>query len=123
MVSEPTGPRVTPTSNGPYRVDGWVPVHRADATPAGETTEQVYLCRCGGSSNKPYCDGTRDSYEKEVEVLGSRIPLRGLKKTLAGRNDDQDGQEGWFTTEIGVLLEITEIDRHRKPRLRCRRLR
>lgn len=23
-----------------------------------ETEGPVYLCRCGGSSNKPYCDGT-----------------------------------------------------------------
>ncbi len=23
-----------------------------------ETEETVYLCRCGGSSNKPFCDGT-----------------------------------------------------------------
>jgi len=23
-----------------------------------ETAEKVYLCRCGGSSKKPFCDGT-----------------------------------------------------------------
>jgi CDGSH-type Zn-finger protein len=23
-----------------------------------ENEGPVYLCRCGGSSNKPYCDGT-----------------------------------------------------------------
>jgi CDGSH-type Zn-finger protein len=23
-----------------------------------ETEETVYLCRCGGSRNKPFCDGT-----------------------------------------------------------------
>ena len=31
---------------------------------------------------------------------GAAFPLRGLKKSVAGRNDDQEGQEGWFTTGI-----------------------
>ena len=31
---------------------------------------------------------------------GAVFPLRGLKKSVAGRNDDQDGQEEWFTTGI-----------------------
>ena len=48
---------------------------------------------------------------------------RLIQEDDEGRNDDQDGQEGWFTTEIVVLLEIPGIDRHRKTRLRCRRLR
>ncbi|MEN8201866.1 MAG: CDGSH iron-sulfur domain-containing protein [Bacteroidota bacterium] len=25
-----------------------------------ENKEPVYLCRCGGSSNKPFCDGTHN---------------------------------------------------------------
>ncbi|MCH8199296.1 MAG: (4Fe-4S)-binding protein, partial [Chloroflexi bacterium] len=84
MASEPTGPRITPTNNGPYQVDGWVPVHRADGTPAGETEEQVYLCRCGGSSNKPYCDNThlRKPYD------GTEVADRG---TTEARRDVYDG--------------------------------
>ena len=45
--------------NGPYRVNG--PVSITD--PQGNTIRveegrAVSLCRCGGSVNKPYCDGT-----------------------------------------------------------------
>ncbi|HEV2064336.1 MAG TPA: CDGSH iron-sulfur domain-containing protein [Thermoanaerobaculia bacterium] len=47
------------TPNGPYRVNG--PFQVAD--PKGnvvsiEEGRSVSLCRCGGSANKPYCDGT-----------------------------------------------------------------
>ena len=58
-----------------------------------------------------------------VDVLRGQVELFGLARLAAGRNDDQDGQEGCFTTEMVVLLEIAGIDRHRKTRLRCRRLR
>ena len=45
--------------NGPYRVNG--PVKITD--PQGneiviEEGRAVSLCRCVGSTNKPYCDGT-----------------------------------------------------------------
>ena len=84
MVSEPTGARITPTSNGPYQVDGWVRVRRADGTPAGETEEQVWLCRCGGSSNKPYCDGTHLT----KPFVGTEVADRG---TTEARRDTYPG--------------------------------
>jgi CDGSH-type Zn-finger protein len=45
--------------NGPYRASG--PFKLID--PKGNETvieegRAVSLCRCGGSANKPYCDGT-----------------------------------------------------------------
>ena len=48
---------VTPTRNGPLRVRG--PLEVLSGT--GRTVRRVpgaMLCRCGGSANKPYCDGT-----------------------------------------------------------------
>lgn len=44
-------------TNGPLRITGSVRILEADGTEifAGET---VALCRCGASSNKPFCDGT-----------------------------------------------------------------
>ena len=45
--------------NGPYRVNG--PIKITDVSGSEITVEEgraVSLCRCGGSTNKPYCDGT-----------------------------------------------------------------
>jgi CDGSH-type Zn-finger protein/uncharacterized Fe-S cluster protein YjdI len=47
---------VTPTRNGPLQVRG--PLTLRDATGTAVFAESTYLCRCGGSGNKPYCDGT-----------------------------------------------------------------
>jgi CDGSH-type Zn-finger protein len=49
--------RITPTSNGSLLLEGnfWI------ETEAGEvifTGTKTWLCRCGGSSSKPFCDGT-----------------------------------------------------------------
>jgi CDGSH-type Zn-finger protein len=43
--------------SGPIWVRGGVPVESQDGTPY-ETRNRVTLCRCGKSSNKPFCDGT-----------------------------------------------------------------
>jgi uncharacterized Fe-S cluster protein YjdI/CDGSH-type Zn-finger protein len=47
---------VTPRENGPLVVDGHVGLRAPDGTV--EVVERLFLCRCGGSSNKPRCDGT-----------------------------------------------------------------
>ena len=54
-----TGPAplaVTPRANGPLVVDGPVALVAPDGTT--EVAERLFLCRCGGSSTKPRCDGT-----------------------------------------------------------------
>lgn len=43
--------------DGPLFVSGGVPVQRSDGIPV-ETRNRMTLCRCGQSSNKPFCDGT-----------------------------------------------------------------
>ncbi|HEV2275424.1 MAG TPA: CDGSH iron-sulfur domain-containing protein [Acidobacteriaceae bacterium] len=50
---------ITVRPNGPFRVEG--PIRLVDASGqewdlAGKPA--VSLCRCGGSTNKPFCDGT-----------------------------------------------------------------
>ena len=46
--------------NGPYRVTGPVKVIDVDGNEYDltEKGEVVALCRCGGSTTKPFCDGT-----------------------------------------------------------------
>jgi CDGSH-type Zn-finger protein len=43
--------------SGPLWVRGGIHIERADGKPY-ETRNRVTLCRCGKSSNKPFCDGT-----------------------------------------------------------------
>jgi len=48
---------ITPSQDGPYLVSGPVKLTDVDGReiPHGE---QMALCRCGQSGNKPFCDGT-----------------------------------------------------------------
>jgi 3-phenylpropionate/trans-cinnamate dioxygenase ferredoxin subunit len=49
--------KITPTRNGPYEVRGPIDLIDADGTPY-PAKKVYYLCRCGGSTTKPFCDGT-----------------------------------------------------------------
>jgi len=56
---------ITPTKNGPLEVSGSLEI----CSGTGRTvlrTQQTWLCRCGGSSNKPFCDGTH----KKIGFIG-----------------------------------------------------
>ena len=46
--------------NGPYKVTGPIRLIDADGHEydLGGQGETIVLCRCGGSSTKPFCDGT-----------------------------------------------------------------
>lgn len=50
-------PMVTVTKDGPYAVTGGMEL--VDQVRGEQASEEHYtLCRCGGSKNKPFCDGT-----------------------------------------------------------------
>ena len=48
---------ITALTDGPLEVSGHVRVDAADGTVLKEA-ERVFLCRCGASENKPFCDGS-----------------------------------------------------------------
>jgi CDGSH-type Zn-finger protein len=54
--------KITVRRNGSYRVEapeGMVELVDADGNPYDLTGKPAFsLCRCGGSTNKPFCDGT-----------------------------------------------------------------
>lgn len=49
--------RITPTENGPLKVEGSVRITTADGAVIREANK-VFLCRCGFSEKKPFCDGS-----------------------------------------------------------------
>ena len=48
---------ITPSENGPYIVSGPVALTDIDGRVI-EHPDPMVMCRCGQSSNKPFCDGT-----------------------------------------------------------------
>ena len=64
--------KITPTDDGPYMIEGPARVVDADGDEydlTGETT--IFLCRCGDSGAKPFCDGTHETLKFEA---ASRAP-------------------------------------------------
>ncbi len=56
-IVEPDLPKeVAVIPDGPLWISGGIPVTRSDGQPL-ETRNRVTLCRCGASTNKPFCDG------------------------------------------------------------------
>jgi CDGSH-type Zn-finger protein len=51
-------PGITVTKDGPYAVVGRIALTGQAAGEEIAATECYALCRCGGSKNKPFCDGT-----------------------------------------------------------------
>src|SRR6266576_3382541 len=56
---------ITPKANGPLIIEGPVRIVTPDGRELpppprkdGKPSEDVVLCRCGGSATKPFCDGT-----------------------------------------------------------------
>lgn len=52
--------KITVRPNGPYLIDGPIVVVDTEGHEyaAGKDKPRVALCRCGGSTTKPFCDGT-----------------------------------------------------------------
>jgi CDGSH-type Zn-finger protein len=67
---------ITIRPNGPYLVKGPIRLVDADGNEFPVQGDTVALCRCGGSTNKPFCDGTH-----------SKIGFQGAERAV--READQ----------------------------------
>ncbi len=67
---------VTIRDNGPYVVKGTINLVDAEGNPVVIEREVFALCRCGGSSNKPFCDGTHSK-------IGFEAATRAVKQAEA----------------------------------------
>lgn len=59
---------VTPLRNGPYEIRGKLTIVDPEGNEFPTQEDTVYLCRCGGSSNKPFCDGTHRQIGFQAEI-------------------------------------------------------
>ena len=67
--------KITVRTNGPYRVEGEFEIVDMQGKPyglAGRTV--VSLCRCGHSSNKPFCDGSHKTVGFTDEAVARDLP-------------------------------------------------
>lgn len=91
------GMKVTVTRNGPYRVRGRVPLAQQTIVADSEgnsrdwregspipTGEMYELCRCGHSSNKPFCDRTHLRIRFDGTEVASRAPYVDQAELLEG---------------------------------------
>jgi CDGSH-type Zn-finger protein len=71
-MSDGTKPSITPAPNGPYLVKNLETLANQRG-PIG-TKPTMALCRCGGSANKPFCDGTHARNGFSSAKLDGRVP-------------------------------------------------
>jgi CDGSH-type Zn-finger protein len=89
--------KITIAKNGPYAVTGAVPLatQTIGANAAGDSVawtqgesfavgESYALCRCGKSSNKPFCDGSHAKVGFDGAELASREPFAAAAKAFDG---------------------------------------
>ena len=56
--------------NGPLSVDGALALVDHKGNPySGGGDDKIYLCRCGQSKNKPFCDGSHADTGFEAEEM------------------------------------------------------
>ncbi len=129
-VDQKEGPlEIKVTPQGPYVVTGAPPPHRA----RGLTTEQgepiawehdvpldaggagddYALCRCGGSANKPFCDGTHQTRDWDGTETAPTSVYAERAKTLPGTGitvrDDRGICEhaGFCANKLGNVWKMT----------------
>jgi CDGSH-type Zn-finger protein/uncharacterized Fe-S cluster protein YjdI len=54
---------VVPLADGSLRITGHVQIHDAETGDLLSEAGRVFLCRCGNSRNKPFCDGSHERVE------------------------------------------------------------
>jgi CDGSH-type Zn-finger protein len=97
LAHEKSQARVVVCQNGPYLVDGHVPLSEqtigtdADGDSAAwkesgtfPPAEKYALCRCGQSKNKPFCDGTHAKIGFDGSETANRAPYLDQAEAIAG---------------------------------------
>ena len=64
--------KITAQKNGPYKVEGPIELIHDGQPVSTAGKDSVFLCRCGASSKKPFCDGTHSKIG--FQAAASAVP-------------------------------------------------
>lgn len=118
---------IKPSKDGPYIVTGLKSLNNSKGKV--ESKETIALCRCGKSSNKPFCDGTHvkvnfsseksaeRTADKQDEYVGTDITIQDNRGICAHSGFCTDGLpsvfklkvEPWIDPNSGTKEEIGDI--------------
>jgi len=118
--------------DGPYAVTGVETFRNGDGKAIVHAEQVMKLCRCGGSQNKPFCDGTHrrngfsgariaDGSKDKLETYsGPGITIRDNRSVCAHAGYCTDGQakvfkygsEPWIDPAGAQPQQIVETIRH-----------
>gem|GEM_PF-187563 len=104
--------RITVRQNGPYYVQGRVILVDHEGNEIPYEGEELWLCRCGGSSKKPFCDGThkrigfRGDLGVEVRRRKSEVSGEGTAASIAMTLRER--QENTDFVAVMPLAEVPE---------------
>ncbi len=117
--------RIRITRNGPYLVSGTVPLseeiivsqdgdYRMQPGRVFRITGSYALCRCGQSSQMPFCDGSHARFGFDGTETAARIPFRDCAGLMQGPgltladNEPLCALARFCHTHAGTVWELTE---------------
>lgn len=62
--------KITVFDNGPIKMEGDFQLHDMEGKPLSEPNKATFLCRCGASENKPFCDGKHKKVSFKSQIHG-----------------------------------------------------
>jgi CDGSH-type Zn-finger protein len=103
-------PSITPAPNGPFIVKGLKKCTNKNGPM--ETRDTMALCRCGASSNKPFCDGTHAKNGFSSDKLDGRLEDKNV--SFEGKNitihDNRSicAHAGYCTDSLASVFRMNE---------------
>jgi thiamine pyrophosphate-dependent acetolactate synthase large subunit-like protein/CDGSH-type Zn-finger protein/nitrite reductase/ring-hydroxylating ferredoxin subunit len=102
---------IEPQINGPLKVEN-PPIITNSRNETVEADSTVYLCRCGGSRSKPFCDDSHKTLGFSSEKCDSRVPDRrdSYRGTLITIHDNRGicSHAGFCTSLLPAVFGRTE---------------
>ncbi|MGR4001503.1 MAG: thiamine pyrophosphate-binding protein [Alphaproteobacteria bacterium] len=107
VTGESIAPSITAQKDGPLEVSG-IALENSRGEPV-KTRKKYYLCRCGWSKNRPFCDGTHTSIgfksAKEPDRQPDRIDRYRGKKISIIDNRGLCAHAGICSTELSEVWQ------------------